>query len=186
MGILRMCIVARFFPTFLTTSWFIVSAFASNCFKENASWNETTPVNFHFPVLSSSECQKICQDELPCTAWTWTNEENDEITNFCYSYSAIGSSITFDNAISGPRSCLCSQQYACSASEDNIIRMVAGIQEEEECQSLCKKEDNCNIYTWYDTSEALANLCLLLSDCRDQVTECTGCFSGPPTCNTGI
>ena len=24
---------ARFFPTFLTTSWFIVGAFASNCFK---------------------------------------------------------------------------------------------------------------------------------------------------------
>ena len=38
----------------------------------------------------------------------------------------------------------------------------------------------------YDTSEALANLCLLLSDCRDQVTDCTGCFSGPPRCSTVI
>ena len=36
----------------------------------------------------------------------------------------------------------------------------------------------------YDSSEALANLCVLLSDCTDQVTECTGCFSGPPSCST--
>ena len=36
----------------------------------------------------------------------------------------------------------------------------------------------------YDSSESLAYLCLLLSDCTDQVSECKGCFSGPPSCNT--
>ena len=66
------------------------------CVQENTSWNETSPVNFHFPVSSSEECQKLCQvgkyvwqaiiklwhfkDEVNCTAWTWTNEENEEIS----------------------------------------------------------------------------------------------------------
>ena len=68
--------LGRFWQNYLTASLFILSVLSSNCFKvnsfnvepylmrynqENTTWNETTPVNFHFPVSSSEECQKLCQ-----------------------------------------------------------------------------------------------------------------------------
>ena len=64
--------------------------------------------------------------------------------------------------VSGPRSCVCSQQQACTASEDNILQTqpavaqvgtlnTAGLYlhfQEETCKQLCRETEGCEIYTW--------------------------------------
>ena len=42
-------------------------------------------------------------------------------------FSAIGQPVPFNNSISGPRDCLCSEQYACTAGEDNHVDSIFGV-----------------------------------------------------------
>ena len=55
--------------------------------------------------------------------------------------------------------------------------------QEETCQELCYNTSGCSFYTWYDSSEFLAHICILLTECDDQTSECSGCHSGPADCN---
>ena len=45
----------------------------------------------------------------------------------CFLYSSIGEPIEFADSVSGPKSCTCSEEYACSANEDNEIDFVFGV-----------------------------------------------------------
>ena len=50
------------------------------------------------------------------------------------------------------------------------------------CQEYCLNTLGCEFYTWYDQSEVLTNLCVLLSSCEDNFSDCNGCFTGPADC----
>ena len=47
----------------------------------------------------------------------------------CFLYSRVGSVISYDECISGPRdNCLCSEDVACVATQDNIVDWSPGVQ----------------------------------------------------------
>ena len=50
---------------------------------------------------------------------------------------------------SGPRSCLCSQNFGCTVNDDNLIDLSFGAEKESDCQILCQHQPDCEIYTWY-------------------------------------
>ena len=62
------------------------------------------------------------KDTDQCEFWTWFNQENPEIQNCCSLFSAVGEETEFPEVISGPRSCVCSDNFACSTTDDNLVR----------------------------------------------------------------
>ena len=55
--------------------------------------------------------------------------------------------------LSGPRSCTCSDQFACSSDEENTVDRIFGVLKEEDCQVICLNNSDCQIYTWSDNIE---------------------------------
>ena len=83
----------------------------------------------------------------------------------CFLYSSVGEQVPFNDSISGPHDCLCSEQYACTAEEDNQVDSIFSVMKvklhfklffvsccnvkEEDCQALCLEHSDCQYYTWW-------------------------------------
>merc|ERR1712062_132683 len=99
-------------------------------------------------------------------------------------YSHLGNTMDFPDAISGPPSCLCSQEEECEVTADNQIDLVPNIFQEEQCRELCDNNQECNFYTWYDDSALVfGNVCVLLSSCSERDSACSSCHSAPVPCS---
>jgi len=163
------------------------AAFGSNlqssCYEFDVSWVNGALEDFKFPVNDASQCQKFCKDSTNCTSWTWTTEDNHQIKSACFLFSKTGNQSHWPETVSGPRSCSCSKNEACSATKENVIR-VEVIDNEETCKDFCYNTTGCSFYTWYDSSDFLPPICILLSECTVTFSSCTNCFSGPPKCKT--
>jgi len=155
----------------------------SSCYEFDVSWVNGALEDFKFPVNDASQCQEFCEDSTNCTSWTWTTEENHQIKSTCFLFSKTGNQTHWPETVSGPRSCSCSKNEACSATKENVIR-VEVINDEETCKDFCYNTTGCSFYTWYDSSDFLPPICILLSECTETFSSCTSCFSGPPTCKT--
>jgi len=155
----------------------------SSCYEFDVSWVNGALEDFKFPVNDASQCQKFCKDSRNCTSWTWTTEENHQIKSACFLFSKTGNHTQWPETVSGPRSCSCSKNVACSATKENVIR-VEVIDSEETCKDFCYNTTGCSFYTWYDSSDFLPPICILLSECTETFSSCTSCFSGPPECKT--
>jgi len=155
----------------------------SSCYEFDVSWVNGALEDFKFPVNDASQCQEFCEDSTNCTSWTWTTEENHQIKSTCFLFSKTGNQTRWPETVSGPRSCSCSKNEACSATKENVIR-VEVIDNEETCKDFCYNTTGCSFYTWYDSSDFLPPICILLSECTETFSSCTSCFSGPPKCKT--
>ena len=57
----------------------------------------------------------------------------DIVSNFvffklsCFLFSDIGENTGYDNSVSGPPSCICSRDYACTVDEDDEIEFIFNI-----------------------------------------------------------
>jgi len=154
--------------------------------KVNKSWNDNEIINLVDSISDPEECQQMCKDESKCVAWTYTTADNFDYQEGCFLFSSIGQQIAFNDSISGPPDCLCSDNFACKADEDNIVDRIFGVIKEEDCQTLCANNSNCQVYTWYNNDEVLSNVCVLFSECSEQDYNCPGCFTGPKTCQQNI
>ena len=102
-----------------------------------------TILDFVSPVLTHKDCQRLCQDTLGCSAWTWTSEFNSEVELGCVLYSDIGRTIYQPDTISGPASCVCSHQLACTASPDNEVGLTVEVMEVRLEQSKTQQITKC-------------------------------------------
>ena len=67
----------------------------------------------------------------------------------------------YDIFLSGPRTCTCSEQFACSSDEENTVDRIFGVLKEEDCQVLCLNNSDCQIYTWSDNVGVIDSVCVL-------------------------
>jgi len=65
----------------------------------------------------------------------------------------------------------------------NEISIYQNVIMEETCKEYCYNTSGCEFYTWYDSTEFPQNLCVLLTSCDEIYQGCSGCFSGPPSCD---
>ena len=158
----------------------------SSCFTENSTWISSDIIDTFEPVDDYNECQQLCTDHHNCSAFTWTSEENHHTKLFCFLFGVTGTVTTCEHCISGPQSCTCSTESACSAQEENVIDVVNGVIEEVDCQSLCSSNTSCSLYTWYDSTSFPSYTCILLTSCAERDNNCSGCFTGPPDCSVYI
>merc|ERR1719300_2045807 len=153
------------------------------CYRDDISWENATSIEVQLGVPDAQECQKFCQGVPSCTHWTWTDESNQEFQEWCVLFGSVGEEISYQNCVSGPRSCVCSENFACTATIDNEISVYQNVALEETCQDYCYNTSGCEFYTWYDSTEVPKNLCVLLTSCDQTFQGCSGCFSGPPSCD---
>ena len=158
----------------------------SSCFTENTTWISLDIIDTLQPVGDCKECQQLCADHYNCSVFTWTSEENQHTKLFCFLFGETYNKTSCEHCVSGPNSCTCSTESACSAQEDNVDDVINGVMEEVECQSLCSSHSSCSVYTWYDGTGFPSYTCLLLTSCAERDHNCSGCFSGPPHCSADI
>jgi len=167
------------FPTIFCLSW---KSEGSPCYQLDVSWSNNSVLNIISPVNDATQCQKLCKDTNDCIAWTWTSQNHLEIQEACLLFASIGDQIPFPDSISGSRPCVCSDEFACKGTPENEISFHENVMLEEICQEFCYNTSSCAFYTWYDSSEVLSNVCVLLKSCDHIYDDCDGCFSGPPQC----
>jgi hypothetical protein len=169
----------------LLVFFFSVRLVHGNCFKEDVTWVSDI-LDIMEPVANPYLCQSLCGDLEDCSAFTWTTEENLNFESSCFLFAATSNRTTCKECISGPASCTCSSEVACSGDEDNILDAIPGVEEEAECQDLCAGMTSCRFYTWYDSTSFPRYTCILLTSCDVTDNSCSGCFSGPPACSEQI
>eukprot|EP00092_Neocalanus_flemingeri_P020654 GFUD01022379.1.p1 GENE.GFUD01022379.1~~GFUD01022379.1.p1 ORF type:complete len:495 (+),score=82.82 GFUD01022379.1:9-1493(+) len=171
------------------TILFIGKVFSSGddnfCFEEGVTWNHDDQIDIEVNIPTASECQNECKADGPCVAFTWNMLSHPHFPKVCSLFNSTDRAISCLSCLSGPPSCLCSQEFACNIVGDNIIDIVQSVSSEEECQVSCKNTENCKIYTWFnEDAEVWKSTCFLFMYCDDTDITCTGCFSGPPTCSS--
>jgi len=137
--------ICAFLPYIISSSG---SSAESSCFRENRSWSQNVILNIFESIPGHEECQHLCQDDLQCVAFTWTSSTNSEFQEGCTLFSVIGQPVSYNDSISGPRDCLCSEHYACTAEEDNLVEKIFGVMKEDDCREFCIKNSECEVYTW--------------------------------------
>jgi len=79
----------------------------------------------------------------------------------------------------------CGFNCSCSSiSSENIIESIRNVPDENECQSYCNKNMQCDYFTYYNSHAqlGLSGSCHLFSRC-DLKCGCSGCFTGPKNCS---
>jgi len=155
-----------------------------SCYESDVSWENNSFLDVISPVEDAQQCQILCKDYKNCTAWTWTTVNNPVFQEACLLFENIGAETLFPDSVSGLRTCVCSDNFACRGTPDNEISFHNNVVLEETCQELCFNTSGCEFYTWYDSSWVLNNLCVLLKSCDEKYSDCEGCYTGPPSCDT--
>ena len=120
----------------------------ANCFKEDITWFSSGVLDILEPIADPYVCQQLCVNLDDCSAFTWTTDDNMGLKLSCFLFASISNHTTCKDCISGPASCTCSSNLACSADADNIIDVVPGVELERDCQDFCSGSPSCMMYTW--------------------------------------
>jgi len=155
----------------------------SSCYKVDVRWTNSTVMDPVTMVPGYEECHTLCQDQAGCEGWTWTSEENSLFSSYCWIFSDLGQTTSFPNCVSGPRSCLCSEPEECEVTADNELDIVPQVSQEEDCRDLCAANPDCSFYTWYDDTDVIGNVCVLLSACEERDSSCSSCHTAPVPCS---
>ena len=154
------------------------------CFESGITWDHVDLIDIEVSVETGRTCQRKCKDTPLCSAFTWNTDDHPNLPRVCILFNSDTIQLSCTNCISGPPSCVCSSEYACNIVDDNIIDIIAPVYDEEECQSICKDDDICNLYTWFgDGNDLWKSTCMLFQSCHDTDQLCSDCHTGPAICS---
>ena len=159
---------------------------AEDCYMTNMTFNFESVMDTGI-ILTGNQyaCQDICASNGSCTHFTWVTEASTSYPQLCILFSKPNSTVPYENTISGKASCSCSQSGECDRNGNNMLDIKYHIKNEARCQELCSEITNCNFYTWFSSiSDIFTHECFLFSDCGTLDTSCTGCFTGPRSCQS--
>ena len=123
----------------------------------------------HAGVNSANDCRLLClqgSNNFTCQGYTWVKEK---VVNYCYLFGELENIQLCEGCESGsvPRY-LPSGQY-CEA--ENILAEDR-TDSAQECSELCKRTQNCNVFTWFvEDSPFFHNTCFMYESC-EEVSEC--------------
>ena len=135
------------------------------CFHVGSTWVHDTSVTAH--VDSALSCQSLCLHSSHCVSFSWHKHSEESGSNLCELFPSIGEYQLCNDCVSGPKSCTCSESFACSFLDNNLIEILYDVTSEECCQDRCARDPLCTWYTWYSSSADEFHLaCALLSSCE--------------------
>merc|ERR1711936_930624 len=127
------------------------------CYQFFTTWPQASSVNassgIHSDIDSAQSCQLLCVQTEDCVAFSWHfgSEQFDE--NTCQLFSEVGEETSScSDCVSGPKSCTCSQDVACSVDAEYLVHLELEVDQpdlkmnemekvkvalEEECQDMC-------------------------------------------------
>jgi len=169
----------------------LASAGQIDCFLDDQECKVTSDnlIEFYMGINTSEECMALCRDDSSCTAFTHFRENNDPFPLACFLFSSCRSRTPCTNCTTGSNQadCTCSIPYL-GHNSNNIVDIVASVIDEFVCKKECSANDDCDIYTFYDSEDpSNQNVCILLSatGLQSPVSACDHCATGPATCRTG-
>ena len=157
------------------------------CFDSDITWDHLDQIEIKVGIESGRMCQKRCEDSANCTAFTWNTDAHPNLPRVCILFDATSNQLDCTNCLSGPPSCVCSSDYACNIVGDNIIDIIAPVDNEVECQTKCKDGNSCKMYTWFgdgDDNQLWKSTCMLFQKCKATAQDhtCSDCHTGAPSC----
>ena len=136
---------------------------ASMCWSLNKTWVDDMSeaiMNVH----SALDCQNLCKERSTnaltdpgnyCSYFTWFGPEAPSFNRLCLLYAHISTSAECTHCVSGHVSCTCSNEHACTLHNDVVIGIHEPVYYEFICQEMCRRNDTCNYYSWFDKSGTL-------------------------------
>merc|ERR1711990_573236 len=159
------------------------------CYQFFSTWNqvyENASTGIHSDIASAQSCQLLCVEDEDCVAFSWHFGSDQFDENTCQLFSEIGEETSScADCVSGPKSCTCSSDVACSVDAEYLVHLQLEVSLEEECQDLCVADPECSWYSWYSsTGDPFQNACAMLSKCvgRQEVDD-GSIKSGRAICN---
>ena len=130
----------------------------SSCWTLNQTWVEdmTEAVS---NVHSALDCQDLCKERSTnglnnpdSSYFTWFGPEAPSFNRLCLLYPQTSKPTECTHCVSGQVSCTCSSEVACSLHNDLVIGIHEPVYYEFMCQELCRRNETCTYYSWFDTT----------------------------------
>merc|ERR1719210_1741857 len=149
-----------------------------SCLLPNFTFALEDLISFTPSTETPELCQKICEEESSCIAVTWTQESSPVFPLSCATFSSAKNTTECEYCVSGPPVCHCSIHGECETTEGNVVEVLAGLLDEDQCAKACLDFQLCSNYTYFGPENPMRFLCFLLSSCEDITTDCHVCDYG--------
>jgi len=153
-----------------------------SCLKKGISWDQSNVFDLIVNIHSPEECQVQCGSREGCKGFTWIEEESDFYPLSCGLFSEQSEEMECPHCISGDPKCPCLLEGECVSHDGNVIQAIPEVPTVDECEEICKTEDNCTFFSYFGESNSLSHLCLLYSMCDEVDEACEDCVIGVPDC----
>ena len=144
---------------------------------EGFTWNFDVNNDEEVPGIPSADiCRDLCQKKYDCQGFTWTY---GDIINNCYMFTDLKQLHECDECISGT---VPDMLYGGCVGGANDFVDVAVTETAKACYEFCLATEDCDAYTWWNTTSLFVNTCFLYSSCDEQQSCHGGCTSGKMNC----
>jgi len=141
-----------------------------------------------FVETTWEECSLLCQDNLSCLAFNFFGPDSDfHQHNSCLLLSSCTRKLACRDCVIGVSQddCTCSIKFEGVVDSSDFVGMVASVEDEASCKSLCLRTAECNVYTYYNKYDPYEpEMCVLLSNAgmQQSALACNNCATGPASC----
>lgn len=141
-----------------------------------------------FVETTWEECSLLCQDNLSCFAFNYFGPDSDfHQHNSCLLLSSCTRKLACRDCVIGVSQddCTCSIKFEGVVDSSDFVGMVASVEDEAACKSLCLRTAECNVYTYYNKYDPYEpEMCVLLSNAgmQQSALACDFCVTGPASC----
>ena len=147
-------------------------------------YDENSLIDSVSQVYSEEECRQICEDQLECAYITYFNASANPYSNICLTFKTCEYQVSCTNCVTQNMDCF----RTCGANvvghmDENIIDMLANINTELDCKTICSETDKCSFYTYHLEEDPLYHqLCVLLTDLLPPIEPSDSTSTGPADC----
>jgi len=135
-------------------------------------------------AIDIDECRQLCIDLNECKFLSYFGSNNYPIYDYCMLFSSCEVLEDCNDCFSENKQCYgpCGSKVE-SKLGDNVIEFITDMELEDDCKKLCLDNANCLYYTHYGKeNDHYPDLCVLLSDIKAPLEECSHCVTSVPDC----
>ena len=143
------------------------------CFSNNTACDghDDSIIVSHGGVMDLSACRLLCYDKEQCSYFTYFGANSFPFSEVCSLFTSCDTVHSCEDCVSETRECYqsCSEPNY-GKIDENLIEMIADVQEEVNCKLFCVASSGCSYYTYFLVSDPnTPRLCILLSYLMDPV-----------------
>ena len=159
---------------------------ATNCILEGQTCGigQDNLLTSYAGVESLQECEELCINNYDCEFITHFGPDSFPLRNYCMLFSDCGNVADCQDCTTAEEICFeqCGQNLE-GPLEENVLEIIAGVEDELSCKARCRNETDCQAYTYHDNSDlVLPGICFMLTEIHAPLQSCQHCSTGFPDC----